>query len=291
MAKYQYDAEGNVTDIIEDGMEVGEEGVGSITVEPEVDPNDFVTTITDDVKKEMERKTAEANLKSGHFYRWPEGAKEAHIRVLPGNIKWGGGGLPFSIATRHWVPKEQGEGVIPVPCLAPKGVGCPLCDLANELKHVLPEKEAQRWEAQVQFLYNILDLDAAPPAPGESRKVMIYGAPKGAHDAIRAALDQQWDMLGANGHVMVLKKELKNGNTRYTGTPSPAKHHVPNAALGGLHNLVEAANPKFTLSDALKIAQVARTKFGLKTGAATSALPPMQRRVQVADKNKLAKEI
>lgn len=259
-----------------------------IDVEDEVvDLNDFVMVVDDEMKKQMDRQTKEANLKSSMFLRWEKNISEMHLRILPGRRSWGGS--PFMPAIQHWVTKENNKRA-PVRCLAPLGSGCPLCDLANELRHHLPPDEAQKYEAQTQFLYNVIDINDKPT--DGIPKVKVFGAPKGVHEAIQINLNSGWDLLGTHGYPMKFVRTTQSGNTRYSGGPIPTRFTVDTKLLGGIHNLQELANPVFTLSESLKLAQATRIQLGLiQPGGAQAALPAMQRKVTPANLNKLNKEL
>ena len=142
---------------------------------------------------------------------------------------------------QHFIKNEAGEIQAVYPCLeATYGQPCPVCNgLAQAMKSAPDDatvevlKEAR---GSKSFLFNVLALDTAEQATPQILEVRSTVF-KGIIDAIEEWGEQIFS--DETPQILVVNREGKGLNTKYTVQVSPKKVKMPSNVLDKLHDLDE----------------------------------------------------
>lgn len=141
---------------------------------------------------------------------------------------------------QHFIKNEKDELLAVYPCLeATHGTECPICVGLQRAARVTTDDTTVellgKAKAAKSVLLNVLALDSDDP-----NTPVILEVKRTVFAAIVDAVEE-WgaDLLVEEGNVIVINREGKGLNTKYSVQVSPKKHVIPKAALARLNNLDE----------------------------------------------------
>lgn len=285
-ATYEREEDCQLTEIPKRRPKMAKQPEYDMTADVEINEDEFFTTVTPELTETMNEETKAASTGSGTaYFKWDPSKQAHYLRLLPAPKSWGN---LFFVQRRHWVTTPEGKR-LPVPCIAHLGQDCIGCATTNEVGNLPGGAELQDgMKTQVGFLYNVIDVESAEAkaalAEGRMPPILVYTAPKSAHEGIQAALAEGHDLLSIDGGLPIkITKTVKNGNTRYQVQTAAAnkKWPIERAWLPAQPQLPVLANP-VSLSDTEALEKLTTTwgeirgALGLGGRGETKALPPMR---------------